>query len=401
MGRATQKQITFAKNIAATLNIEMPNNQSFENLLVFINNNSYNFFQVQRNQIISGIKIVDYATEIGFSIVRKGKYFSLKEHDSVIIDSDKNCFWQNSKAGNGHSVGRGGSVIDFAVQFTNQSEAEILRDFRNRVQNLSFSMKQHISVKEKEEQKKELVLPKRADNMKRVYAYLLKTRFLGQDIVQDFVNNKMLYEEKNNHNCVFVSFEEGIPVFASKRGTYTEKRFVGDVENCDYEKGFYINNKSNSLIIAESVIDAMSIMSILKAQGIDYKAYDYMPLSGATKFEALGYQLLKNPKENILLALDNDQGGRENSDIIKKMIDEMQVSVFVSEHFPSAKDWNAELQEAVKKGKYIGEVDFLKIEKTIAPGQKRQSYIENCCKKRTVQMQEKTGTRSRSNEMEI
>lgn len=73
----------------------------------------------------------------------------------------------------------------------------------------------------------------------------------------------------------------------ANRGTNTEKRFVADVENSDYEHGFYINNGSEKLIVTESVIDAMSIMSILKAKGIDYKSYDYLPLAGAAKFESL------------------------------------------------------------------------------------------------------------------
>ena len=36
------------------------------------------------------ISIVDYASRSGYTIVRKGKYYSLKEHDSVMIDPVKN-----------------------------------------------------------------------------------------------------------------------------------------------------------------------------------------------------------------------------------------------------------------------------------------------------------------------
>ena len=48
------------------------------------------------------VRIEDFAERyFGFSIVRKGKYLSLKEHDSVIIDPSRNCFWRNSKQGRG------------------------------------------------------------------------------------------------------------------------------------------------------------------------------------------------------------------------------------------------------------------------------------------------------------
>ena len=64
------------------------------------------------------VKIVDYASRMGFTVVRRGRYFSLKEHDSVIINPEKNCFWRNSKMGTGRSIGKGGSIIDFVLEFT-------------------------------------------------------------------------------------------------------------------------------------------------------------------------------------------------------------------------------------------------------------------------------------------
>lgn len=45
---------------------------------------------------IKSIPITDLAQRMGFTLVRRGRYFSLKEHDSVIIDTRKNCFWRNS-----------------------------------------------------------------------------------------------------------------------------------------------------------------------------------------------------------------------------------------------------------------------------------------------------------------
>lgn len=59
--------------------------------------------------------------------------------------------------------------------------------------------------------------------MRRAYAYLIKTRYIDQDVVQDFVNQKMLYQDQRG-NCVFVSYDKDKqPVFACKRGTNTEK----------------------------------------------------------------------------------------------------------------------------------------------------------------------------------
>ena len=79
------------------------------------------------------VKIVDYASRMGFTVIRKGRYFSLKEHDSVIIDPEKNCFWRNSKLGNGNSIGKGGSIIDFLLEFTDRSLHEVLKELSKEI----------------------------------------------------------------------------------------------------------------------------------------------------------------------------------------------------------------------------------------------------------------------------
>lgn len=70
---------------------------------------------------IKAVPITDYATRSGFTLVRKGKYFSLKEHDSVIIDVEKNCFWRNSRFSKGYKGGAG-SIIDFAIEFNGATD---------------------------------------------------------------------------------------------------------------------------------------------------------------------------------------------------------------------------------------------------------------------------------------
>ena len=45
-------------------------------------------------------------------------------------------------------------------------------------------------------EKSEFILPKKDSNMKRLFAYLLQTRFLSKDVVKSFVEQKILYQEK-------------------------------------------------------------------------------------------------------------------------------------------------------------------------------------------------------------
>lgn len=73
-----------------------------------------------------------------------------------------------------------------------------------------------------EEKPKNFILPTANENMHRVFAYLIKQRFIATEIISYFAKNRMLYEDKEHHNAVFVGVDEnGIPRQAHKRSTTT------------------------------------------------------------------------------------------------------------------------------------------------------------------------------------
>ncbi len=328
--------------------------------------------QMERESIYDRIKenisILDYASMHGYQLRRVGRYYTMQDHDSVRIDPDKNCFWRNS--GIGHTTQ--GSVIDFAMAFVHGDDlhaalSELSPMIGSGAQGMDAARPARRRAASVETPKKALseALPERAKNMHRAYAYLTQTRYIDQDVVQDFVNRKMLYQDVKG-NCVFVSYDKaGQPVFANFRGTLSDVKFLGDVPGSDYSKGFYIDNNAGKLVVTESVIDAMSIMSILHAQGTDYKAYDYLALSGAAKQSAIHLHLAENPKEEVLLALDHDLTGVTNMKGIHDKLLDGQSGLDMREeqityHVPSAKDWNADLVEKASRFQPLNDIPFLK-----------------------------------------
>ena len=316
------------------------------------------------DQIKREISILDYAGMHGIELQRVGRYYTIKGHDSVRIDPDKNCFWRNSGIGQTTT----GSVIDFANAFVHDNDLhESLKELTGLVSG-RYEVPKNVSAsyqKTRPAQKSlEENLPERAKNMHRAYAYLTQTRFIDPDVVQDFVNRKMLYQDVKG-NCVFVAYDESQkPVFASFRGTLSERKFLGDVSGSDYRQGFYIDNKSDKLIVTESVIDAMSVMSVLHGQGIDYKQYDYLPLNSADKHATLLMHLADEPKEQLLLALDHDVAGVKNMQLLKEeILDELSGIELKAEqitfHVPEKKDWNEELLDKMKHLQPVSEIEFL------------------------------------------
>lgn len=285
---------------------------------------------------IKKISITEYARQMGFTPVKIGSYYTLKEHDSVRIDPRKNIFFRNS-------TGDRGTVIDFVMAFKGVSCGEAIKLLCDEIE-LPKVYKEQNSVPQK---KKELILPAKARNMKNVFAYLVKTRCINQKIVQEMVDRDMLYQDERN-NCVFVSRNEnGKSVFATVRGTNTDKKWVGDVSGCDYSHSFFIDNCSRNLIVTESVIDAMSIMDIKEQKGENHQEYNYLSVSGLGKSrEALGYHLGKTLYDIVFLAFDNDDKGREIAQEMKKHIESINQDISVSMLIPeAAKDWNEELQK--------------------------------------------------------
>ena len=353
---ATSKQLAYAQRIEDLLHIKMPDSLDRYTISKYISENHKAFLsaEMQQNKMIEArikdeIKITDIAREMGLTPVRKGHYVSLKEHDSVIIDVDKNCFWRNSKIGRGASIGRGGSVIDFAVEFSNMDAKEVTKDFAARITGNIYRPAPKAQATTIKKEKKELFLPERAPHMRNVFAYLTKSRYIDPNIVQDMVNRRMLYQDKTFNNCVFVSYDDSKnAAFACVRGTNTYKRFLRDLEGCNYEHCFFVRNNSKALVVTESPIETMSYMSLLKEKGIDYTQYDYLGLAGTGKYAAAQNHDSKYHYDKIILGTNNDEPGKDANKALHDVLKDSKAVII--DEFPHQNDWNDELKYVIDHG---------------------------------------------------
>lgn len=293
------------------------------------------------------IPILDYASASGYTVTKVGKSYSLKEHDSVRIDAAKNKFIRNSN-------GKAGNIISFVMEFENKDYVSALKQLSEITNGSSFNYtpQKYISSHkpEKKEEKPILKLPKKVDTTKNVMAYLSKSRGIDMSIIQEFISNGNLYQDENN-NCVFVSKDtNNKPNFINKRGTNTFKRFISDVAGSDYNHCFYINNNAPAMIVTESVIDSMSIMSTTLHNKKSPKSFNYLALSGASKITAVETHIKENSNINtVIICFDNDEAGRKNAVKIHELLKPYDLNII--DKFPQEKDWNDELlkREAKKK----------------------------------------------------
>lgn len=291
------------------------------------------------------VRIVDYAREMGFTLVRTGRYYSLKEHDSVRIDPQRNCFWRNSVPGKTGGA-FGGSVIDFVMEFNRLSLGEAIRLLERRVPGTAVEAMGNRKGENRENVSGTngdgavLKLPGKDNNMRKVFAYLVKTRCIRQEIVQEMVNRRQLYQDTHG-NCVFLSYEsgeDGKAVFACRRGTNTFKPFYGDVEGCDYSKCFYFDNQAEKLYVAESVIDAMSVMTI---RFPEYRKWNYLALGGTGKWMAVMNYITDPALKEIWIGTDNDKSGQEAVRIISENVRKKRGDLTIITDLPvKGRDWN-------------------------------------------------------------
>lgn len=300
---------------------------------------------------IKAIPVTDIAERLGFQLVKVGKYYSLKEHDSVRIDIEKNCFWRNSRFSQGFK-GAAGSSIDFVMEFGGEP------DHKKAMRRLALMYgvegekppampyktpepKREIpGAQPLKKQPGNLCLPLAVGRNNEVYTYLLG-RGIAHSVIRYFFGRRMLYQD-SKANCVFVSPDNQ---FACVRGTNDEKRFIADCDGCNYDACFFFKGgkaDARRLYVTEAVIDIMSIMTDLVIQEQNYRDNMYLALAGTNKIHSLFYHLARETSiREVWLCYDNDHAGRLADKISIEGMKKMNFrGVWYIHKSPIGNDWN-------------------------------------------------------------
>ena len=283
-----------------------------------------------------GVSILTVAKDMGFTPVKIGSYYSLKEHDSVRIYPETNSFYR-------FSTGAGGSNINLLMQLGGMTEAQAIHSLKDKYVGNRFDSLPHVekpSVPAPEP--KPFVLPEKTNGkFSRTYAYLTATRCLDKEIVQQCMKDGLIYEDKK-HNVIFVGKDAGgEPVYATRHTTLSNSNYKRDVAGSKQNVGFIIDNQSPRLYVTEAPIDALSLMCLHKRNGKDTKTANYMATCGTCKDAALYYRLKTNPKiTEVILANDNDEAGKKADQRILKHLQKEFPKIKVSCIKQSQKDIN-------------------------------------------------------------
>jgi len=175
----------------------------------------------------ANVDLVHFLRAQGEEVIRSGHEWRWKRHDSVTVDGSN---WYQ------HSAERGGNAVSFVQKFHNLSYPDAVTLLLDGERGMGFAQ----ADPKQERTKAPFVLPEANNNMRRVYAYLMKQRCIDADVISHFAKAKTLYEDAQYHNAVFVgSDENGAPRHAHKRSTLTiGEPYRGNVAGSDSRYGF-------------------------------------------------------------------------------------------------------------------------------------------------------------------
>ena len=258
----------------------------------------------------------DFLRAQGETLVRSGKEYRWKAHDSLTVCGNK---WFR------HSQSKGGLPVDFVMEFYGKS-------FPEAVQMLTGELGE-VQPETDPAPSPAFHLPLRNVTNANILNYLTQERKLSPSLVNFFIAAGDIYEDAAHHNVVFVGRDaDGHPRYASSRGI--REKFRQDAAGAEKAFGFAHRGTDKQLLVFEAPIDLLSFIELFPK---NWQQHNYLSLGGVSG-KALRQFLSERPDvERVFLCLDADKAGE---DACKRLAGLLPDTVSVTRIQPCMKDWN-------------------------------------------------------------
>ena len=252
----------------------------------------------------------------GETLVRSGKEYRWKAHDSLTVCGNK---WFR------HSQSKGGLPVDFVMEFYGKSFPEAVQMLTGEPGEAQPEADPAPSPAFR--------LPLRNVTNANILNYLTQERKLSPSLVNFFIAAGDIYEDAAHHNVVFVGRDaDGHPRYASSRGI--REKFRQDAAGAEKAFGFAHRGTDKQLLVFEATIDLLSFIELFPK---NWQQHNYLSLGGVSG-KALRQFLSERPDvERVFLCLDADKAGE---DACKRLVGLLPDTVSVTRIQPCMKDWN-------------------------------------------------------------
>lgn len=263
----------------------------------------------------------------GYTFQKSGKYLKCQNPErtgqpsSLTVDTSMNRIFYNSETGN-----RPLSALDWCKEIKKldfQSSMQLVLGENPQGERAEKPKYQQHKSEPANYEPKNLELSERSDTSKNVYAYLTKTRGIPANIVNDCLNNNLIYQDTRK-NAVFVGYDSNnsTPKYAARRGTFTpdgKEPFKRDCTGSDKNFAFRLEGKNTDTIyVTEAAIDALSLAALedkFNGSGA-YKEKTYISTGGAGIDNAVEQFCKTHNVKTINICFDDDEAGKNGMEKI-------------------------------------------------------------------------------------
>lgn len=187
-------------------------------------------------------------------------------------------------------------------------------------------------------------LPPASPVAENVWRYLTVDRAIMPEVVRRELMSGRLYED-TRHNCVFVGRDDnGRAAFAAIRSTSARNPFRMDYAGSRKAHSWRVvpEDRTDTALVFESPIEAMSYMSVVAQNGRDWQRSAYISLGGLGGAALFNFMNSHPDTERIYLCLNNDDAGREGARALAARIGSRASMIFPEKE---GQDWNDVLVE--------------------------------------------------------
>lgn len=272
----------------------------------------------------------------GFDLKKVGREYVWKDHDSLHIKDngpgERGAWFRFSED-------KGGDNIGFLREYMGMSFVDAVEALTGEHIDRTYTPSRSYEPKPVQQTARELSLAE-ADNARRVFAYLCKTRGLDYDLVASLVRQGVIAQEEKTGNVLFKYYDtDGKVIGAEKVGTSTDHKFKGIATGSAAGHGFeVVRGTGEKAFFFESAIDMLSYLQMHDKELTDCRLVSMM---GVKPNIVLDTMLRHNiSPENVFLCSDNDTAGNEFAQRLQEQYPDMK-RVITPDIY---KDWNDRLR---------------------------------------------------------
>lgn len=278
--------------------------------------------------------LADYFQRSGYECELRKNELHVKGYGGLFVNTQTNEWFCFSQQGNN----RGGKNpvncltdvlgIDFKTAVEQLSGGRLVYE-KKQNQDVSFSGR-----------KRELVLPEKADNMKRVFAYLCQSRKISPELVSQLAHDGLLYQDTRG-NAVFVHKDDnGKIIGAEIQGTSSFQRYKGVAAGTSDSVFAVKIGEPKKCYVFESAIDLLSFrqlanqekinnsvlvsMAGLKPNSIKKLAESGMKMYSCVDNDEAGIKFTESNNLTACRKILEDHGVKDYNDLLKSLTPQSQ-----------------------------------------------------------------------------